>query len=83
MSHTITRRQLRKEGEAVRGPDRGESDVGARNGALVGELTPVHRRGLVLTEVVVGAFRNAPRVEAKRFRQDVDAVVDQSAAPRG
>jgi antitoxin (DNA-binding transcriptional repressor) of toxin-antitoxin stability system len=75
MSHTITQRQLRN--------DRGESYVVTRNGAPVGELTPVRRRRFVPSDLVAAAFRNAPRVDAERFRADLDAVVDQSAIPRG
>jgi hypothetical protein len=82
VNQKTTQRQLRNKGESMRGPDRSESSGGTRDGAIVGDLTPVRRRRFVPADVVAAAFRNAPRVDAKRFRQDLDAVVDQSALPR-
>jgi hypothetical protein len=32
---------------------------------------------------LVAAFENAPRIDAKRFRRDVDRFVDQRPEPRG
>jgi antitoxin (DNA-binding transcriptional repressor) of toxin-antitoxin stability system len=79
----ITQRELRNEsGEIMRGLDRGECFVVTRNGVPVGELTPVRSRRFVAAGAAVAAFRGAPVVDRERFRADVDAAVDQGAAPR-
>lgn len=36
-----------------------------------------------LTDAVVAIFRNAPPIDADRFRADLDVIADQDAAPRG
>ena len=79
----ITQRELRNEsGDIMRALDRGEEFVVTRNGVPVGELAPCRRRQFVATEAAVALFRGAPVVERKRFRADVDAVLDQRPAPR-
>jgi prevent-host-death family protein len=84
MARDITQRELRNEsGEIMRALDRGESFVVTRNGVPVGELLPLRRRRFVTADVALAAFSGAPVIDRKRFRADVDAVVDQSAAPRG
>jgi len=83
MAREITQRQLRNEsGEIMRALDRGESFVVTRNGVPVGELLPLRRRHFVPGEVGVDHFAYAPAVELQRFRDDVDAFIDQSPAPR-
>lgn len=67
----------------MRGLDRGESFVVTRNGVPVGELLPLRRRRFVAADAALTAFAGAPRVEPARFRDDVDALIDQSAEPRG
>jgi len=67
----------------MRALDRGESFVVTRNGTPVGELTPVRVRRFVSAEAAVAAFAGAPQIDADRFRADVDAMIDQSASPRG
>jgi prevent-host-death family protein len=79
----ITQRELRNDsGEIMRALDRGESFVVTRNGVPVGELMPLRRRQFVAAEAAVAVFAGAPVVELERFRADVDALLDQSAAPR-
>jgi prevent-host-death family protein len=79
----ITQRELRNEsGEIMRALDQGESFVVTRNGTPVGELIPLRRRRFVPTEVVLGAFAGAPRIDPARFRADVDSVLDQDPTPR-
>lgn len=83
MAREITQRELRNEsGKIMRGLDRGEAFVVTRNGVPVGELTPLRQRRFVAAEAAVAVFAGAPAVEPKRFRADVDAVLDQDAAPR-
>ncbi len=66
----------------MRALDRGESFVVTRNGVPVGELTPLRQRQFVAADAAVAVFAGAPTVDPGRFRTDVDALVDQDAAPR-
>ena len=84
MPRRITQRELRNEsGKIMRAVDRGESFVVTRNGKEVGELTPFRARRFVSAEVALAAFSGAPRLDPQRFRADLDALLDQSAEPRG
>ena len=67
----------------MRSLDRGESFVVTRNGVPVGELIPLRRRTFVSAEAVAAAFAGAPELEPERFRDDIDAIVDQGPVPRG
>lgn len=67
----------------MRSLDQGESFIVTSNGTPVGELTPLRRHRLVSTDTVVAMFRRAPAVDARRFRDDLVAVVDQDPTPRG
>lgn len=79
----ITQRELRNNsGEIMRALDRGDSFIVTRNGVPVGELHPVRARRWVSDEAVRAAFANAPRIDTDRFREDIDAWVDQSIEPR-
>lgn len=84
MAREITQRELRNEsGEIMRALDRGETFVVTRNGVPVGELTPFRQRQFVTAEAAIAVFRGAPAVDFERFREDVDAWLDQEPAPRG
>lgn len=84
MSRRITQRELRNEsGRIMRALNNGESFTVTRNGVPVGELVPVKPRAFVAAETVTAAFRRAPRIAHRRFRQDVDARINQDARPRG
>ncbi len=84
MSRRITQRQLRNDsGRIMQALDKGDSFVVTRNGVPVGELIPVRARVFVSAEAARAAFEGAPRIESRRFRRDVDAIVDQDATPRG
>lgn len=67
----------------MRALDRGEEFVVTRNGVPVGELVPRRDRTFVSVERVLAAFAGSPRIDRKRFRKDVDAIVDQDPSPRG
>ncbi|HEX3529098.1 MAG TPA: type II toxin-antitoxin system prevent-host-death family antitoxin [Thermoanaerobaculia bacterium] len=83
MAESITQRELRNEsGDIMRRLDQGESFVVTRNGVPVGELTPLRRHRFVATAAVVALFRNAPAIDADRFRADVDAWAGQEILPR-
>ena len=84
MAREITQRELRNEsGKIMRALDRGETFVVTRNGVSVGELTPLRQRCFVRAEVAAALFAGAPTIDAKRFRADVDALLDQRPRPRG
>jgi prevent-host-death family protein len=84
MARKITQRELRNEsGEIMRALDRGETFIVTRSGVPVGELTPVRQREFVAAGSAVALFGGAPAVDFERFRDDVDALLDQEPAPRG
>jgi prevent-host-death family protein len=84
MAREITQRELRNEsGEIMRALDRGETFVVTRNGVPVGELTPLRQRRFVSAGAAVALFGGAPTIDGKRFRADVDALLDQRPRPRG
>ena len=84
MPRKITQRELRNEsGEIMRALDRGETFVVTRNGVPVGELTPLRQRQLVAAEAAIAIFNDAPAIDRKRFRNDVDALLNQQSTPRG
>lgn len=79
MNRTITQRELRNESAAVlREVQAGKTIVVTRNGVPVAELRPVPPRRFVPRAVIAEAGRRAPRVDAARWRADLDAAVDQS-----
>jgi prevent-host-death family protein len=83
MAQEITQRELRNEsGEIMRRLDQGETFIVTRNGTPVGELTPLRRHRFVTADAVIAMFRNAPAIDAARFRADLEAVVAQGAEPR-
>jgi len=83
MARRISQRELRNlSGEIMRAVDRGEAFVVTRNGVPVGELTPLRQRRFVAAGTAIAAFADAPAIERERFRTDVDALLDQNAAPR-
>jgi antitoxin (DNA-binding transcriptional repressor) of toxin-antitoxin stability system len=83
VAREITQRELRNtSGDIMRALDRGESFIVTRNGVAVGELVPLRRRRFVSVDAAMTAFAGAPRVEPAPFREDLDALIDQSAAPR-
>jgi len=83
MAKEVTQRELRNNsGDIMRELDRGKSFVVTRNGVAVGELVPLQRRRFVNVETAMRAFAGAPALVAARFREDVDALIDQSIEPR-
>ncbi len=75
---TITQRQLRNESAAIlRDVQAGQSMIVTRNGTPVAELKPVSPRRFVPRSVIAQAAATAPRIDAGRFRADLDAFVDQ------
>ncbi len=62
--------------------DRGEDFIVTRNGKPVGELRPIGDRYFVSTAALQAAMAGAPKIDYKRFREDIDAYVDQDPTPR-
>ena len=82
MGTLISQRELRNNsGEIMRALDRGEEFIITRNGVPVGELRPI-RRTFVGRAALAASMAGAPAIDARRFRQDVDAVLDQDFEPR-
>jgi antitoxin (DNA-binding transcriptional repressor) of toxin-antitoxin stability system len=84
MTREITLRELRNDsGAIVRALDRGDSFAVTRNGVPVGELRPFQRRRFVAADAAHAAFRDAPPIDAERFRADLDRGIDQDAVVLG
>jgi antitoxin (DNA-binding transcriptional repressor) of toxin-antitoxin stability system len=84
MRRQITQRELRNDsGRIMRALDRGKVFVITRNGVPVGELSPLRQRNFVPSDAVQAAFVGSPPVARRRFRKDVDALIDQDPTPRG
>ncbi|MDQ2679716.1 MAG: hypothetical protein M3Y21_01645 [Candidatus Eremiobacteraeota bacterium] len=83
MSSMITQRELRNDsGRIMRALDDGESFIVTRNGIPVAELRPVRKAQFVRSEKLMQTASHLPAVDAKRFRTDVDAFIDQNLEPR-
>ncbi len=79
----ITQRELRNESAAImRGVERGESFTITRNGTPIGRVIPLRRRIFVPRGEVMAAFATAPVLDEQRFRDDLDAAVDQDLSDR-
>ncbi len=79
MDRTVSQRELRNDAAAVlRDVQGGETLIVTRNGTPVAELRPVPPRRFVPRSVIAAAAGSAPRVDAARFRSDIDEWVDQS-----
>ena len=80
MNRKITQRELRNDSAAVlRQVEAGETVVVTRNGTPVAELRPLRQRRFVLRATIADAQARASRIDAKQFRTDVDAMIDQRA----
>jgi prevent-host-death family protein len=78
MTRIITQRELRNQSAAVlREVEAGRTIVVTRNGTPVAELRPIRQRRFVLRATLAEAAARSPRIDAARFRADLDAVIDQ------
>lgn len=78
MNRTVSQRELRNDAATVlRDVQRGETLIVTRNGTPIAELRPLPPRRFVPRAVIADAAGRAPRIDADRFRSDVDAIVDQ------
>jgi prevent-host-death family protein len=79
MRRVITQRELRNDSAAVlRDVEAGRTIVVTRNGTPVAELRPIQPRRFVPRAAISDAQGRAPRIDAGRFRADLETVVDQS-----
>lgn len=53
--------------------------MGLRNGEPIAELRPIRAGRFVSRETIAAAAARAPRIDAQRLRNELDAVVDPSA----
>ena len=75
-SRVITQRELRNQSAAVlREVEGGRTIVVTRNGTPIGELRPIGRHRFVPRATIAEAAARAPRIDAERFRADLDAVI--------
>ncbi|MEP6697327.1 MAG: hypothetical protein ABJA34_10675 [Pseudonocardiales bacterium] len=82
MSEQISQRELRNDsGRIMRALDEGRTFVVTSSGRPVGELRPLRRGRFVDAAAAVEVFRNAPPVDWKRVRDDLDEVADQDVTP--
>jgi len=83
MSTVITQRELRNDNaDIMRRLDEGESFIVTSNGRPVGELSPLHRPRFASSIAAAAMFASAPPIDAKKFRKDIDSVIDQGISPR-
>lgn len=76
-TRTITQRELRNQSAAIlREVAAGRTMIVTRNGTPVGELRPVRPHRFVPRATISDAAARAPRIDAARFRADLDAVID-------
>ena len=82
MSEQISQRELRNDSDRIlRALGNGETFVVTRGGRPVGELRPLRRDRFIDAVAVVDVFRNAPAVNWKQIRDDLDVLVDQDVTP--
>jgi prevent-host-death family protein len=74
---TISQREMRNQSAAVlREVKAGRTLIVTRNGTPIAELRPIQPRRFVPRGVILEATATAPRIDARRFRDDLDAVID-------
>ena len=79
MNRTISQRELRNQSAAVlREVQAWQILVVTRNGEPIAELRPIRPRRYVPRAIIADAATRAPRIDAARFRADVDAIIDQT-----
>jgi len=75
----ISQRELRNDSGAVlREAEAGEVIVVTRNGVPAAQLGPIQVVGGTPRAVALAGARTLPPVDAARFRDEVDAYLDQS-----
>ena len=81
MPKTIPQRDLRNENaKVIDAVTAGETFIVTRNGEPVAELRPIRgaRRTFITRDEVASLARAAVRIDHRRFRADLDKLIDQS-----
>ena len=75
----VSQRELRNDSGAIlRAAESGEVVVVTRNGIPTAQLGPVHPVRAVDRALALEGARRLPRVDGRRLRDDVDAMLDPS-----
>jgi prevent-host-death family protein len=80
MVKTIAQRDLRNENaKVIDAVTAGETFIVTRNGEPVAELRPMRagRRTFITRDEVAGLATAAVRIDDRRFRDDLDRLIDQ------
>jgi prevent-host-death family protein len=79
MRKKITQRELRNDSAAVlREVQSGHTFTITRSGVPVAELRPIQLRIFVSRATIAEAAARAPRIDARRWRADLDSIVSQA-----
>ncbi len=79
MEKVINQRELRNaSAKVLREVQAGRTIIVTRNGVPIAELRPIQPRRYVPRATIAEAAARAPRIDAERFRADLDAVIDPS-----
>jgi prevent-host-death family protein len=83
MDRTITQRELRNDtAQIIRALEGGDSFTITRGGVPVGRLIPIGRRIFVPISELQESAAHLPRIDFKKFRDDIYAFVDHNPTPR-
>lgn len=66
----------------MRAVEAGESFIVTRNGVPLAELIPLKRRTFVPREELLRILASGPRIDAERFRSDIDEGFDVGIEPQ-
>ena len=84
MNREISQRELRNDSaEVLRAVKDGECITVTSNGVPVAELVPLRRGRFVDAQVAMEAFADAPSIDLKTLRDDLDMIGDPDFLPRG
>ncbi len=79
LTRSITQRELRNDSGAVlREVQAGHTLVVTRNGVPVAELRPIAPTRFVSRAAIAAAAVRAPRIDARRFREEADRSLNQT-----
>lgn len=77
MSKIINQRELRNAyAKVLREVRAGQTLIVTRNGEPIAELRPIQSRRFVPKAAIAEAAARAPRIDAGRFRADLDSLID-------
>jgi len=84
MNREISQRELRNDSaEVLRAVKDGECITVTSNGVPVAELVPLRRGRFVDAQEAIEAFADAPSIDLKTLRNDLDLIGDPDFLPRG